>query len=62
MNWRMLLGLVFLLLGMKALYDVIGDGAMGKLSGSPLYTEIGCVIWITAGIFFIIKGAGNKKS
>ena len=62
MNWRILLGLVFLLLGMKALYDIMAEKAVAKLSISPIYAELGCTVWIGVGIFLIIKGIGKKEN
>lgn len=59
MNWRILAGLVFLLAGMIKLYTLI---AGGKLSGNPIYAEIGCCVWMCVGIYLIINGIKKKDS
>jgi len=60
MNWRILVGLVFLLAGMIKLYALIAGNANGNLSGSPVYAEIGCCVWIGVGIYLVIKGIKSK--
>jgi hypothetical protein len=61
MNWRALVGLLFLLAGMAKLYSLIANQAAGKLSGNPLYAEIGCTIWMGVGVFLIIQGLKKRE-
>ena len=60
MNWRILLGLVLLLVGMAELYTVIANRAAIKPGNTSVYAGLGCAVWMAVGVFFIIKGAGNK--
>ena len=62
MNWRMLLGLALLLVGMAELYTIIAHRASIKAGASPLYAELGCATWMAVGVFLIIKGAGKKEN
>ena len=55
-NWRSILGLVFLIGGIARMYTLIA----GTYGGTPVYGEIGCVIWMLVGVFLIIKGMTNK--
>jgi len=55
-NWRTLLGLLLLAVGIVQLYTILGS----KLKSSPVAAEIGCCIWMGAGIFLFIKGTSKK--
>jgi len=56
MNWRILIGMIFLLAGVARLYMLM----TAKLGGTPIYGEVGCVIWMLVGIYLVIKGMNNK--
>ena len=56
MNWRSIIGLVFLLAGIARLYMLL----TANLGGTPIYGEIGCVIWMLVGVYLITKGVTNK--
>ncbi len=60
-NWRTILGLVFLLAGVKQLFTVLSNPATVKASMPPIYAEAGCVIWMGVGVYLIIKGTTMKK-
>lgn len=62
MNWRTLVGLLFLLAGMLKLYQLVADNAAHKLSGSPLYAEIGCCVWMGVGVFLIVQGIKSSNN
>ena len=62
MNWRTIVGLIFLCAGMIRLYQLIADNLAHKLSGSPIYAEIGCCVWMCVGIFLMINGFKNKEN
>ena len=55
-NWRTILGLTLLFFGVKELYTIVGNSSRS----TPVYAEIGCVIWMAAGTFFIVKGLSKK--
>jgi uncharacterized membrane protein len=61
-NWRSIVGLVFLIAGMMKFYSIIAANSAGTLSGSPVYAEIGCVVWMAVGVFLVIKGVRNKDN
>jgi hypothetical protein len=62
MNWRILVGLLFLVAGMLKIYQLIADNAAHKLSGDPIYAEVGCCVWMCVGIYLIINGLKGKNS
>ena len=60
MNWRVLGGLALLLAGIAELYTVTSNPV--KPGSSRLYAELGCGVWMAAGIFLIIRGSGKKEN
>ena len=62
MNWRIIVGLVFLIGGMSILYPLLTATNPQKMSSNPLMAEVGCGIWMTVGIFLIIKGLKGKNN
>jgi len=60
MNWRMLVGLALLLVGIAELYTLMAHRASIKPGNSPIYAGLGCAMWMAVGIFLIIKGATKK--
>ena len=60
MNRRIILGLVFLLAGMMKIYQLIADNAAHKLDSNPIYAEIGCVIWMSVGLYLIVNALTRK--
>ena len=61
MNWRSIVGLLFLMAGMFKIYQLIADSKAGRLSGSPVYAEIGCCVWMGVGIFLIVQGVKGRS-
>jgi hypothetical protein len=61
MNWRLIIGLIFLILGVRVLYTVMSPAVGTKLSISPALAEVGCMIWILTGILLIIKAFSKKQ-
>ena len=61
MNWRVIIGLVFLFAGIYKLYAIIADSAAKRLSGNPTYAEIGCGVWIFVGILLVLNGMKKKE-
>jgi len=55
-NWRIIVGLVLLFFGIKQLYAILGS----TVKSTPVYVVVGCVIWVAAGTFLIIKGLAKK--
>ena len=55
-NWRTILGLALLFFGVKELYTIVRN----TTRSTPVYAEIGCVIWMAAGTFLIVKGLAKK--
>lgn len=62
MNWRSILGLVFLLVGMKALYVIIDGASKDGLKSSPWGAGAGSVIWMAVGVFLIMQGIRKKEN
>jgi hypothetical protein len=62
MNWRSIVGLVFLLVGMKALYAIIEGASKGGLKASPWGAGIGSVVWMAVGVFLIMQGIRKKEN
>ena len=60
MNWRTILGLILLIVGMWELYSVMANSAAVKLSMSPAYIEFACIVWMAVGVFLIVKGTRGK--
>jgi hypothetical protein len=56
MNWRSIIGLVFLIGGVWRLYVLFTS----NLGGTPIYGEVGCVIWMLVGVYLIIKGVTSN--
>ena len=57
MNWRSVIGLVFLIGGVWRLYFLFTS----NLGGTPIYGEIGCAIWMLVGVYLVIKGVSYKE-
>jgi hypothetical protein len=56
MNWRTITGLILLVVGIRVLYIAL------EASGSKaLMAGIGGAIWITAGMFFILRTITKKE-
>lgn len=58
MNWRIPAGLILLILGIRAFYITFaGQGHV------PLYTKGAIVLWVLAGVYFLMKGitVNNRK-
>ena len=62
MNWRTILGLLLLLVGMYELYSVMANTGVVKFSASPGYIKFACIVWMAVGVFFILKGTRAKDS
>jgi hypothetical protein len=62
MNWRALLGLALLLAGMAQMYVLIANRNNIKPGETPVYAIAGCVVWMAAGVFLIIKGMSKKEN
>lgn len=55
MNWRTITGLIFLVVGVRVLFIAT------EASGSKAWTAgVGGFIWITAGVFFILRSMMRK--
>jgi hypothetical protein len=62
MNWRVLVGLLLLLIGVKVLYTAIaGSEAAAAVGVSVLYAKIGSVVWIGVGLYFLVKGMTRNE-
>jgi hypothetical protein len=61
MNWRVLVGLVFLFAGFFKLYAIMADAAAKRLGGNPTFAEIGCGVWIFVGILLVVNGMKKKE-
>lgn len=57
-NWRMIVGLAFLLGGMAKMYVLVSGNAG---SSNLLFAEIGCAIWMLVGVLFILNGMTKKQ-
>ena len=55
-NWRTILGLVLLFFGIKQLYTILGN----TVKATPVYATAGCVIWMAAGTFLVVRGMSKK--
>ena len=56
MNWRAIIGLILLILGVRVFYIAQeGAGSTGS------YGKIGGFVWIAVGVFFIVKAMTQKK-
>ncbi len=60
MNWKIIVGLLFLLGGMKVLYELIEKSSSGQLAETPVYAEVGCVVWMAVGIFLVMSGMRKR--
>jgi ascorbate-specific PTS system EIIC-type component UlaA len=60
MNWRIVVGIIFLVAGMVILYSLIEANAKQQLSSNPIYAQIGCGVWMAVGIFLILQGVKGK--
>lgn len=58
LNWRTVVGFILLAGGIIGLYTIIGN----HLKASPIAAETGCIIWMAAGVFLMIKGMNNNKA
>jgi len=58
LNWRTIVGFILLAGGIVGLYTIIGN----HVKSSPFSAEVGCVIWMAVGIFFMIRGMNNNKA
>ena len=56
MNWRIIVGLALLLIGIKVLYSAIAAGN-GAWSG-----KIGSTIWIGVGLYLLVKGMTKNEN
>jgi uncharacterized membrane protein HdeD (DUF308 family) len=56
MNWRAIIGLILLIMGVRVLYI-----AMDSTTHTSTYGKIGGFVWITVGVFFILKAMTHKK-
>lgn len=54
MNWRIIVGLGLLLLGIKVLYSAIATNATGG--------KIGSAIWIAVGLYLLVKGMTKNEN
>ena len=53
MNWRAIIGLILLIMGVRVFYIAQeGTGSYGKIGG---------FVWIAVGVFFILKAMTQKK-
>lgn len=52
MNWRVIVGLALLLLGIKVLYTALAAPAGTNMTGG----KIGSGIWIAVGLYLLVKG------
>ena len=58
-NWRTVLGLILLLVGVEQLYTLnAGTIKPGSNSNSA---EVGCGIWVVVGLYLIVRGVTTKK-
>ncbi len=56
MNWRIIVGLILLILGIRAFYiATLASGA------TPLTTKFATVVWIVVGVYLVVKGVTMKK-
>lgn len=61
MNWRIILGLILLIVGMMELYSVMANKEVVKFAMPPIYVEVACLVWMGAGVMLIVKGAQKKS-
>ena len=61
MNWKIILGALLILGGLKEMTSIIIDYRLGKLDFWPFGAEIGCIALVIAGIYLIRKGQKPKK-
>jgi len=62
LNWRTILGLILILLGVKGLYMVYYQPGSLNSSISPAYVGIGCVVWALVGMFLLVQGTKKKDT
>jgi uncharacterized membrane protein len=58
-NWRTILGLVLLLVGVEQLFTL--NAVATKAGSSNTFAEIGCAIWIFVGAYLVFRGVTAKK-
>ena len=58
-NWRIIVGIVLLFIGIKQLYTLL---ATAPVAHNSLYSEAGCGIWMAIGVYFIIRGITFRKT
>ena len=58
LNWRTVVGFILLAGGIVGLYTIIGN----HVKSNPLAAEVGCVVWMAAGVFLMVKGMNNNKT
>ena len=51
MNWRIIIGLGLLLLGIKVLYTALATPGNNMMAG-----KVGSGIWIAVGLYLLVKG------
>ncbi len=54
MNWRVIVGLALLLIGIKVLYSALATNATGG--------KIGSGIWIAVGLYLLVKGMTKNEN
>lgn len=62
MNWRIIVGLALLLLGIRVFYSAYIVAANGKVVTDSSTARIGSIVWILVGVFLIVKGMSRKEA
>ena len=61
MNWKIIVGALLIIGGLKEMATIILDYRSGKLPFWPFGADIGCLALVLAGIFLIRKGQNQKN-
>ena len=60
MNWKLVVGILLILGGLKAFFSKVNAYLAGDLPSYPLYAQLGSVTLILVGCYLIYKG--KKKN
>jgi LPXTG-motif cell wall-anchored protein len=61
MNWKVIVGILVILGGIKEFFAELKDSQTGVTEGSPIYAQLGCITLIGLGFYLIYKGRQPKK-
>ncbi len=55
MNWRVIVGLVLLILGVRYAFIALNGGTQ------EAYVKVACFVWIAVGVLLVVKGMTTQK-